>query len=143
MVCSHYPTPTPTLTPTKNGLYRIVWRCSHCTDTDADTDTDANGLQTHFVGVGVGIGVGQCEHTISQHESRRDTDIFIKRPIAYRRCYGKDMSKSMFSAENIKLCFSIHLNLVFAVWIISQGRLILYPVIYQILIFFQNAEILI
>ena len=37
-VCSHCPTPRPIQTPTKNGLYRIVWRCSHCTDTDTDID---------------------------------------------------------------------------------------------------------
>ena len=37
MVCSPCPTLRPIQRPI-NGLYRIVWSCSHCTDTDTDTD---------------------------------------------------------------------------------------------------------
>ena len=33
--------PTPTQKPTKNGLYRFVWRCSHCTETTMPLSTVA------------------------------------------------------------------------------------------------------
>ena len=38
-MCSHCPTLTPTQTSIKNGLYRIVWRCSHCTNTTMPSST--------------------------------------------------------------------------------------------------------
>ena len=37
MECSH----CPTQNPTKNGLYRIVWSCSHCTETTMPLSTVA------------------------------------------------------------------------------------------------------
>ena len=39
VVCSHCLTPRPIKRPIKNGLYRIVWRSSYCTDTDTNTDS--------------------------------------------------------------------------------------------------------
>ena len=35
IVCLHCPTPRPI----KNGLWRIVWMCSYCTETDDNTDS--------------------------------------------------------------------------------------------------------
>ena len=55
-VCSQCPTPRPIQTATKNGLHRIVWRCSHCTDTDTDTDYYCNQLN-QFLSVSVSESV--------------------------------------------------------------------------------------
>ena len=86
MVCSHYPTLTLTQTTMKNGMYRIVWICSHC-----PTDTDAIGLHTHFVSVGVGVVVGQCQHTIPPSRFAFD---------------GKDQSENKVSSLNVnKIAF--------------------------------------
>ena len=40
-VCSHYPRPRlkPILRSIKFDLYRIVWRCSYCTETNTNTDS--------------------------------------------------------------------------------------------------------
>ena len=45
-VCLHCPIPIPV--PIKNGLYKGVWRCFHCSYSDACTNTDANGYCTQF-----------------------------------------------------------------------------------------------
>ena len=38
MVCSHCPTPRLIKRVIKNGLYRIVWKCSYCIETGVITD---------------------------------------------------------------------------------------------------------
>ena len=42
-----------------NGLHRIVWRCSHCTETLCQW--------CHWLGHFIGLGVVQCDHTIRAH----------------------------------------------------------------------------
>ena len=39
MVCLLCPRSRPIPRQIKNGLYRIVWRCQHCTETDDNTDS--------------------------------------------------------------------------------------------------------
>ena len=84
MVRSHCLTLTQTPRPIKNGLYRIVWRCSYCTETDIITDSI--GHCTDFIGLGLSVfvGVGQCEHTITTSFLRlRDTNFFYIRRILF------------------------------------------------------------
>ena len=39
MAQSHWQWPRLRQRPIKNGLYRIVWRCTHCTETETETDS--------------------------------------------------------------------------------------------------------
>ena len=56
MVCSYWQWPRPRPRPIKNGLYRILWRYTHCTETE--TEADAIGLCTQFIGLGLTPGIG-------------------------------------------------------------------------------------
>ena len=67
MLCAHWPAPRPIQSLIINGLYRIVWRCSYCTETDINTDS--HWFQCQFIGICVCLDLclefGQCEHTIN------------------------------------------------------------------------------
>ena len=44
----------------KNGLYRIVWRCTHCTKTDINTDSTLSFFIL-VIGLGLGLSLGNCQ----------------------------------------------------------------------------------
>ena len=69
MVRSYCLTPRPIQRPIENGLKRIIWRCSHYTDTD--DNTNSHWVLCKYIGIFVSLGlyvclgVGQCKHTIN------------------------------------------------------------------------------
>ena len=57
MVCWHWQRPRPTPILIKNGLCRIVWRCSHCSQT-------LSTAAIVSVSVSFSVSVCSCEYTI-------------------------------------------------------------------------------
>ena len=67
-VCSHCPTPRPIQTD-KNGLHRIVWRCSHCTETDIITDSHYIMLIYRYLCLSRSLCLTRCQAVSTHHKS--------------------------------------------------------------------------
>ena len=48
--------------PIKNGLYRIIWRCSYSSETERPMQISI-GFCTRFIGLG--LGIRQCDRTLT------------------------------------------------------------------------------